>query len=96
MVARKAVSDMNVIAKLFKGRKDGKRVEFYAIKILSKSSLIKAKQVDHVFNEMTLQQQLKHPFIVRLILFITKTGQHGRDSVRFKIPLHQNGVCRGW
>ena len=35
-----------------------------AIKILSKHQIIKAKQVDHVFNEMLLQSTLNHPFIV--------------------------------
>jgi serine/threonine protein kinase len=37
-----------------------------AIKILSKNAIIKAKQVDHVFNEMALQQRLSHPFIVNM------------------------------
>lgn len=35
-----------------------------AVKILSKQALMQAKQVDHVYNEMVLQQQLRHPFIV--------------------------------
>lgn len=35
-----------------------------AIKILSKHQIIKAKQVDHVFNEMCIQATLNHPFIV--------------------------------
>ena len=64
VVKRKAQSDMNVVSKVSPLKKDGKKVEFYAVKILSKHQIMKAKQVDHVFNEMTLQQQLRHPFIV--------------------------------
>jgi protein kinase A len=41
-------------------------IQLCAIKILSKSAIIKAKQVDHVFNEMALQQSLNHPFIANL------------------------------
>lgn len=41
-------------------------VQLCAIKILSKNAIIKAKQVDHVFNEMALQQSLNHPFIANL------------------------------
>ena len=41
-------------------------VQLCAIKILSKDAIIKAKQVDHVFNEMALQQSLNHPFIANL------------------------------
>lgn len=47
-----------------KDTKDSEKL--YAVKILSKYQLIRNKQVDHVFNEMTLQQQIKHPFIVSL------------------------------
>lgn len=35
--------------------KKDESTKFFAIKILSKYQLIKAKQVDHVFNEMVLQ-----------------------------------------
>ena len=51
---------------LWKKKQETKKTVFYAVKILSKSSLIKAKQVDHVLNEMTLQEQLDHPFIVSI------------------------------
>jgi hypothetical protein len=43
---------------------DVKKQNLYAVKILSKQMLIKAKQVDHVFNEMSLMSSLNHPFIV--------------------------------
>jgi hypothetical protein len=39
-------------------------IQLCAIKILSKHSIIKARQVDHVFNELSLQRQLRYPFIV--------------------------------
>ena len=64
VIKRKAQSDMNIASKVSPLKKDTKKVEFYAVKILSKHQIMKAKQVDHVFNEMTLQQQLRHPFIV--------------------------------
>eukprot|EP00347_Sterkiella_histriomuscorum_P011544 403372049 len=66
VIKRKAQSDMNVASKVSPLKKDTKKVEFYAVKILSKHQIMKAKQVDHVFNEMTLQQQLRHPFIVNM------------------------------
>jgi serine/threonine protein kinase len=49
-----------------KGSSQDDEVQICAVKILSKSAIIKAKQVDHVYNEMALQQQLNHPFIVNL------------------------------
>jgi hypothetical protein len=42
----------------------GQELDLCAIKILSKYAILKAKQVDHVYNELALQQQLRHPFIV--------------------------------
>jgi serine/threonine protein kinase len=52
---------------------DVKKQNLYAVKILSKQMLIKAKQVDHVFNEMSLMTSLNHPFIVSLLLDISPT-----------------------
>jgi hypothetical protein len=49
--------------------KRSKEVEFKAIKILSKKAVMDAKQVDHVYNEIALQPQLKHPFLVRYFSF---------------------------
>ncbi len=43
-----------------------KHSETNAVKVLSKTQLIEAKQVDHVFNEMSLSSILSHPLIVRL------------------------------
>ncbi|TNV78810.1 hypothetical protein FGO68_gene14078 [Halteria grandinella] len=47
---------------------DGTRQEIQlgAVKIMSKQKIIDAQQVDHVYNELSLQQQLKHPFIVNM------------------------------
>lgn len=66
VVPRKAISQMDLSQLSFTPKKlfTETRTKFFAMKILSKNSIIKAKQVDHVFNEMTLQQQIQHPFIV--------------------------------
>lgn len=49
-----------------KSNESEEETQICAIKILSKNAIIKAKQVDHVYNEMALQQKLNHPFIVNM------------------------------
>ena len=44
-----------------KNKKNGK---FVALKLLKKSEIIKAQQIDHVYNENFIHSQIKHPFIV--------------------------------
>jgi len=39
---------------------------FYALKTLKKSSIIKMKQVDHIISEKSILQMLNHPFIVNM------------------------------
>ena len=40
---------------------------YFALKVLNKSHLIKSKQVDHVHSEFSIQQQISHPFITKLL-----------------------------
>lgn len=47
--------------KLAKHKKDGK---YCAIKILTKSEIIKLKQVDHIMNEIRILTLIEHPFLV--------------------------------
>ena len=47
--------------KVAKNKKNGK---FVALKLLKKSEIIKAQQIDHVYNENFIHSQIKHPFIV--------------------------------
>ena len=47
--------------KVAKNKKNGK---FVALKLLKKSEIIKAQQIDHVFNENFIHSQINHPFIV--------------------------------
>ena len=65
------------------GAREENREELVAVKILSKQMLIEAKQVDHVFNEMTLTAQLDHPFIVRhkILTFETPTKCWKRKKI---------------
>ena len=49
--------------RLAKNKKSG---EYYAMKILKKSDIIKLKQVDHVISENTILADIDHPFLVRL------------------------------
>jgi len=46
---------------LAKNRKTG---EFYAMKRLKKSDIIKLRQVDHVISENTILADIDHPFLV--------------------------------
>jgi len=46
-----------------KGSKD---VDYYALKILKKSPIIRLKQVDHISSEKEILLSLSHPFIVNL------------------------------
>jgi serine/threonine protein kinase len=38
--------------------------KYFALKMLKKAEIIKSKQVDHVLNENTILNMIKHPFIV--------------------------------
>ncbi|PWA02227.1 hypothetical protein BB558_001651 [Smittium angustum] len=40
--------------------------EFYAIKVLKKSQVVKFKQVEHINNEKNILESISHPFIVKL------------------------------
>jgi serine/threonine protein kinase len=62
---RQSPSKLAALAPESEGPKEDS-VQLCAIKILSKYAIIKAKQVDHVYNELSLQQQLRHPFIVSM------------------------------
>ena len=41
-----------------------KKGQYFAIKILKKSEIIRLKQVDHVLSEIIILSQIEHPFIV--------------------------------
>jgi len=41
-------------------------VDFFALKILKKSAIIRLKQVDHISSEKEILMALSHPFIVNL------------------------------
>ena len=47
--------------KIAKNKRTGKYVAF---KMLKKGEIIKAQQIDHVFNENFVHSQITHPFIV--------------------------------
>lgn len=47
--------------KVSKNKKTGK---YFAIKLLNKNAIIKAQQIDHVYNENFVNSQISHPFIV--------------------------------
>jgi len=47
--------------KLCKNKENGK---IYAIKMLKKIEIIKAKQLEHVYSEYKILSQINHPFIV--------------------------------
>jgi len=44
----------------------GGETDFYALKILKKSAIIRLKQVDHIASEKAILMSLSHPFIVNL------------------------------
>lgn len=44
-----------------KNKKNGK---FFALKMLKKAEIIRAQQIDHVYNENFVHSQISHPFIV--------------------------------
>ena len=44
-----------------KNKKTGKYV---ALKLLNKHEIMKAQQIDHVYNENFVHSQISHPFIV--------------------------------
>ena len=46
--------------------KGQKEVDYYALKILKKSAIIRLKQVDHISYEKEILLSLSHPFIVNL------------------------------
>jgi len=41
--------------------------EFYAIKILKKSEVVRMRQVEHVLSEKSVLEEIAHPFIVNLV-----------------------------
>lgn len=41
-----------------------------ALKMLKKSEILRLKQVDHIISENTILSNIKHPFLVFLIIFI--------------------------
>ena len=47
--------------RLAKNKKSG---EYFAMKILKKSDIIKLKQVDHVISENTILADIDHPYLV--------------------------------
>lgn len=47
--------------------KDKKNSKFVALKLLSKAAILKAQQIDHVYNETTIHSQIEHPFIVNFM-----------------------------
>ena len=44
--------------------KNKKTSKYVALKLLKKSEIIKAQQIDHVYNENFIHSQISHPFIV--------------------------------
>ena len=44
--------------------KNKKNSKYYALKMLKKAEIIKAQQIDHVYNENYVHSQITHPFIV--------------------------------
>ena len=56
---------------LVKRKSDG---EYYALKMLKKSEIIKLKQVDHVISEYEILKQIKHPFLVSFCTSKSKLG----------------------
>lgn len=50
--------------KLIKNKKE--KNNYYALKMLRKSEIIKLKQIDHIYSEYTILKELNHPFIVNL------------------------------
>lgn len=42
---------------------------YYALKMLKKSEIIRLKQVDHIKNEVEILSKISHPFIVNLLSF---------------------------
>ena len=50
---------------LARNRRSG---EFFAMKRLKKSDIIKLRQVDHVISENTILADIEHPFLVSYIL----------------------------
>ncbi|XP_013778363.1 protein kinase DC2-like [Limulus polyphemus] len=46
--------------------RDKVTTNYYAMKILQMADVIRLKQIEHVKNEKTILQQIKHPFIIEL------------------------------
>lgn len=42
---------------------------FYAVKILKKTEIVRRKQVIHLQNELAILKMMKHPFIVNFVMF---------------------------
>ncbi|XP_013787527.1 protein kinase DC2-like isoform X2 [Limulus polyphemus] len=47
--------------------RDKVTTSYYAMKILEMADVIKLKQVEHVKNEKTILQQIRHPFIINMV-----------------------------
>ena len=52
---------------LARNRRSG---EFFAMKRLKKSDIIKLRQVDHVISENTILADIEHPFLVSYIFYL--------------------------
>jgi protein kinase X len=37
---------------------------YYALKMLKKADIIKLKQIDHIYSELSIMSEIDHPFIV--------------------------------
>lgn len=46
--------------------KERRTSEYYALKIMNISEVIRLKQVEHVQNEKNILMKIEHPFIVNL------------------------------
>jgi protein kinase A len=46
--------------------KDKTTGEFIALKIIKKTQMIRQRQIDHIYNEYAVMQQISHPFLVEL------------------------------
>jgi protein kinase X len=62
--------------KLVKQKKDK---TYHALKMLKKAEIIKLKQVDHIYSELSIMSEISHPFIVKYIITI---GKHERNDTR--------------
>lgn len=74
--------------------------QYFALKILKKSEIIRLKQVTHIKSEITLLKMIQHPFVVNLIghfqderkLYMVLEYIHGGEL--FFSSSHTGKVCR--